>query len=77
MNPGNIMKIMAARSRFEANHPKFFAFCKAVFAQGVEAGTVLELKVTKPGQEPVTTNIKVQPDDLELLNELMNMAGSK
>lgn len=77
MNPANIMKIMNAKSRFEANHPKFFAFCSAVFARGIEEGSVIELTVTKPGQEPMTTNIRVQQDDLELLNELMNMAGSR
>lgn len=77
MNPANIMKIMGAKKKFESNHPKFFAFCNAVFNQGLEEGTVMELTVTKPGQEPMTTNIKVRQDDLELLNELMNMANSK
>lgn len=73
MNPANIMKIMSAKSKFEANHPKFFAFCNAVWARGIEEGTVMELTVTKPGQEPMTTNIKVQKEDLELLNELMKL----
>lgn len=77
INPAGIMRIMNAKNKFEANHPKFFAFCNAIFEKGVEEGTIIELTVTKPGQEAMTTNIKVQQSDLELLNELMSMASNK
>jgi hypothetical protein len=77
MNPASIMKIRNAKNKFEANHPKFFAFCNAMFSKGIEEGTVIELTVTKPGQEPMTTNIKVQESDLELLDELMSMASNQ
>lgn len=74
MNPASIMKILNAKSRFTENHPKFAAFLHAVFANGIEEGTIIELKVTKPGQETMTTNIKVLQSDLELLNELRELA---
>mgnify|MGYP000276670272 CR=1 FL=1 len=32
MNPANIMKIMNAKNKFTANHPKFVAFLSAVFS---------------------------------------------
>lgn len=67
------MKIMSAKSVFEGNHPKFVAFVKAVFSKGIEEGTVIEFTVTKPGQEAVTANIKVQQSDLELLQELKEL----
>ena len=70
MNPASIMKLMSAKSQFERNHPKFMAFVKAVFSRPPEEGTVLEITVTRPGEEPVTANIKVQQSDLELLEEL-------
>lgn len=73
MNPASLMKIMSAKNKFTANHPKFVAFLSAVFAGGVEEGTIMELTVTKPGQAPVTTNIKVQKSDLELLQELKEL----
>ncbi|MBO5054950.1 MAG: hypothetical protein J6C64_01145 [Lachnospiraceae bacterium] len=74
MNPASIMKIMNAKSIFTANHPKFAAFLNAVFKGGIEEGTIIEIKVQKPGQEAVTSNIKVQQTDLELLKELWELA---
>ncbi len=70
MNPASIMKIMNAKNTFTANHPKFAAFLGAVFKRGIEEGTIIEITVQKPGQEPMTSNIKVQQSDLELLQEI-------
>lgn len=73
LNPASLMKIMSAKNVFEGNHPKFVAFVKAVFYKGIEEGTVMEITVTKPGQEPMTANIKVKQSDLELLQELKEL----
>ena len=73
MNPASIMKIMSAKNRFTENHPKFVAFLSAVFSTGIDEGTIIELKVTKPGQETMTTNIMVQQSDMELLQELKEL----
>lgn len=75
MNPASIMKIMNTKNKFTANHPKFVSFLNAVFSRGIEAGTVIELTVTRPGEAPVTTNIKVQQSDLDLLQELKDISG--
>lgn len=68
------MKIMQAKNTFERNHPKFIAFLKAVFASKIEEGTIIEIKVQKPGEEPLLTNIKVQQSDLDLVEELKNIS---
>lgn len=68
-----MMKIMKAKNTFTANHPKFVAFLQAVLAKKIEAGTIIEVTVTKPGEEPVTTNIRVQESDLELLHGLKDL----
>lgn len=73
MNPASIMRIMNAKNKFTENHPKFVAFLNAVFARGVEEGTIIEIKVTNPGQDTMTANIKVQQSDLELLQELREL----
>ena len=73
MNPASLMKIMSARNQFQENHPKFVSFLNAVFSGGIEEGTVIEITVTKPGQKAVTSNIRVQPSDLELLQTLREM----
>ncbi|MDO4260615.1 MAG: hypothetical protein Q4C82_00925 [Eubacteriales bacterium] len=75
MNPASLMKFMSAKKKFTANHPKFAAFLKKVFSEELEEGTVLELTVTRPGQNPVKTNIRVRSSDLELLRELKEMVG--
>lgn len=73
MNPGSVMKFMSAKAQFERNHPKFVAFIKSVFSRPLEEGTVIEITVTRPGEEAVTANIKVQQSDLELLGELKEL----
>jgi hypothetical protein len=70
LNPTSFMKIMSAKNIFEGNHPKFIAFLRAVFSKGIEEGTVIEITVTKPGQEALTSNLKIQQSDLELMQEL-------
>lgn len=73
MNPGSVMKFMNAKAQFERNHPKLVAFIKSVFSRPLEEGTVIEITVTRPGEEAVTANLKVQQSDLELLGELKEL----
>ena len=75
MNPAVLMKLMSAKNKFTQNHPKFEAFVKAVFLgnNAIPEGTVIEITVTKPGEQPVTTNLKVQQSDLELVEEMKNL----
>lgn len=75
MNPSAIMKIMNAKNKFVSNHPKFSAFLSMIYSRGIEAGTVIEVTVTRPGEEPVTSNIRVQESDLELIQSLQNLAN--
>lgn len=75
MNPASIMKIMNAKNKFTENHPKFVAFLNAVFSAGIIEDTVIEITVTRPGETPITTNMKVKQSDLDLLNELKDIAN--
>lgn len=76
MNPTMLMKLMSAKNKFTQNHPKVEAFVKTVFLgnNGIPEGTIIEITVTKPGAEPVSTNLRVQQSDLELVEELRNLA---
>ena len=75
MNPAAMMKLMNAKNKFTANHPKFAAFLNAVFSRGIEEGTVIEITVQRPGESPITSNIKVKDSDLELLQSLKDMGN--
>ena len=74
MNPASMMKIMSAKNKFTENHPKFVAFLNTIFSIGITEGTVIEITVTRPGEEPITTNMKVKQSDLDLMNELQDLA---
>ena len=73
MNPSALMKLVNAKNKFVDNHPKFTAFLSAMYSRGFEAGTVIEM--THPGEGPVTSNIRVQESDLELLQSLKDLAN--
>ncbi len=75
INPGSIMKFMNAKNKFEENHPKFAAFLQAVFSTPVTEGTIIEITVTRPGEDALTTNMMVKQSDLDLLQELKELAG--
>ena len=77
VNPAAMMKIMKAKNQFTENHPKFVQFIKAAFSCGIEEDTIIEISVEKPGQNRITSNIKVKQSDLELLEELKNLAGKQ
>ena len=54
--------------------PKFAAFVSRFFMGGaITEGTIIEITITRPGEEPVSTNLKVQKSDLDLVEELKNL----
>ena len=77
MNPAILMNLMSAKNTFVNNHPKFVAFLSTIFKDKIEEGTVIEISVQKPGQEKITSNIKVQQSDLDLLQSLMELGNMK
>lgn len=74
MNPTTIMKVMNLKKKFEGNHPKFVSFLKFMMEKGIEEGTVIEISVKKPNQDPVIANMKVMSEDLEMLQELKDLS---
>lgn len=75
LNPAAMMKMMNAFKQFNTNHPKVIAFFKVVFSNRMEEGTVIEVTVTKPGEEPMTTNMKITQSDLALFEEIKAMSS--
>lgn len=75
MNPAVLMKLMSAKNTFVENHPKFAAFVNAVFMNGnkITEGTVVEITIIRPGEEPISANLRIQQSDLDLFEELKNL----
>jgi hypothetical protein len=67
------MKLMSAKKQFEQVHPKVVSFCRSLASQGIEAGTVIEVTVTKPDGSTLTTNMRVQQSDLDLVEDLKSL----
>lgn len=67
----NILKLRKAKDSFVALHPKIASFFKEQFSGGmIEEGTVIEVKIKKPGKNPVIAKLTVSERDNEILKEL-------
>ncbi len=77
MNPQGMFQLMSALNTFRQNHPKFAQFFVKYIKSGLPEGSIIEITVTRPGEEPMTTNMKVQQSDLELVQALkdINLQG--
>jgi hypothetical protein len=73
MNPAALGKLKDQIVRFQYTHPKFVTFVRDTFSSGIPESSIVEISITKPGMEKVTTNIRVQQSDLELLDNLKNI----
>lgn len=70
---GMIQKVKEGAQRFVGNHPKLPMFLKAVSADALQEGTIIEMKITTPDGKNYCTNVKLQQDDMELFEALKTM----
>ena len=54
-------------------HPNFISFLKNIMSKPLEEETVIEISVTRPGEEPVSSNIKLDKKDMALIEKLKTM----
>lgn len=73
LNPLTMMKLNQAKNKFISNHPRFAAFIKNIFSRQIEADTIIEITVKRPGERPITSNMKVTESDLELLRNVKDI----
>lgn len=73
-NPTMIFQIKNMWDRFQKNHPKFPRFLQVVGSEYIQAGTVLEISVTKANGENVTSNIKLNEEDMELIAAMRDLS---
>lgn len=73
MNPMKLLELKSQWDKFNANHPKFAPFLRAVAANGVEEGTVIEINITTPEGKNFASNIKVTKSDLDLIETIKEL----
>ncbi len=73
INPGKLMQFKSAWDKFNANHPRFQPFLKAVGQNGVKEGCIYEITVISPEGQRITTNLKLKEEDIALFESLKGM----
>ena len=68
MNPIEMMQFAKDIENFKQNHPKVANFLAIEFSKGLPEGSILELKISRPGEEDRVCNMRVLPEDLSLAN---------
>ena len=68
-----IQKIKTGLDTFRMNHPKFPLFLKAVSEEALVEGSVIEITVTTPDGKNYCSNIKIKPEDLELIDTFKSL----
>ena len=63
VNPMQMMQFRQAMDRFTAAHPKLMPFCHAVMRDGIEEGTVIEMKVTTAQGKNYISSIRITAED--------------
>ncbi|WP_024856605.1 hypothetical protein [Ruminococcus albus] len=79
MNPMAVVKLKPLLEKFRENHPRIPQFMQTA-ASGMEDGGALDLKVTNAAGQKIEASIKLNADDIELLNalrELLAQAGGQ
>ena len=62
-----IQKLKTSMDTFRNNHPKFPLFLDAVSKDALMEGTIIEITVTTPQGKNYCTNVKLKPEDMELM----------
>ena len=72
MNPMALLQMKDRFEIFQQEHPKVLPFLNAVWANALQTGTVLELKVTTPEGKELTSNIRLTENDIETIRMLFS-----
>ena len=63
MNPMEMMQFAKDWDNFKRNHPKVARFLSIEFGKGLPEGSILELKIMRPGEEEKVSNLRVLAED--------------
>ncbi|MBR0173234.1 MAG: hypothetical protein IJQ21_10655 [Lachnospiraceae bacterium] len=77
MNPADTFKILAELNRFKSDHPKAVAFVQSLTREGLQEGTVVEMKMTAPDGTEKICNLRVNEKDIALVALLRELGTAK
>ena len=68
----NVFKLKSLFERFKENQPKVPLLFKEAVGS-IQEDSVIEIKVITPDNKSIVTNMKINQEDLALIEELKNM----
>lgn len=68
-----LQQLKSGIDRFRAGHPKFPLFLKAVSQDALREGSVVEISVTTPEGTNYCSNVRLNADDIELMDTFKNL----
>lgn len=74
MNPMKLLQIKSLWDRFTTNHPKFPKFLQAIGTDSIREGSIIEMTITTPEGDNISSNIRVTADDMQLVATLKEIA---
>ena len=73
VNPAMLLKIKKAKDKFVSNHPKFPLFLNAVYRDSLIEDSIIEISVTRPDGEKISSNLKLKQSDIEMLRDFQEL----
>lgn len=74
INPAKLFKLKGAWDTFTQNHPKFPKFLTAMYQNGVQEGTIIEINVKTVSGDTISSNLKLTQSDIDLFREISEIA---
>ena len=71
INPMALMHLKERLSLFQQDHPRVFPFFNMLKEEGLQEGTVYEMKVTLPDGTQRVMNFRLNAHDIETIRLLM------
>jgi hypothetical protein len=75
VNPVALLKLKDRLEIFRSEHPRVSPFFHAIKDDGLEEGSVLELRVIKNDEREMVTNIRLTQNDIETIQMLGKLKG--
>ena len=76
VNPMALMQVKGMLDKFKKNHPKVPMFLSDA-SKSIDEGSIIEISVTSPEGRKITTNMKINKEDLELVEQLKAFGQSQ
>lgn len=69
MNPAKLLGLRSRLKRCAAAHPKFVRFLQAANRDFLQEGNILEVSLRRPDGTQIKSNLRLEAEDLALLND--------